>query len=110
MTTSDIQLLKRTTCPHCWHGFPPEDVLWVSAHSDLMGDPPLGPEHQQCFRPTRFGLEGNARDSHGVPCTALACPNCHLPIPRGLVGDGALLPRLDPRRAGAAASRTCWPR
>jgi hypothetical protein len=85
MTTSEIQLLKRTTCPHCWHGFPPEDVLWVSAHSDLMGDPRLGPEKQQCFLPTRFGLEGNARDSHGVSCSALACPNCHLSVPRGLL-------------------------
>jgi hypothetical protein len=81
----DIQLLKRTTCPHCWHGFPPEDVLWVSSHTDLLGDPRLGPEKQQCFLPTRFGLDGNARDSHGVTCTNLACPNCHLSIPRGLL-------------------------
>ena len=27
MSDSDGQLLRRTTCPHCWHSFPPEDVL-----------------------------------------------------------------------------------
>src|SRR5262249_2888946 len=78
-------LLRRTTCPHCWHSFAPEAVLWVSSHSDLLGDPRLGPEQQQRFLPTRFDVAGNALDSHGLPCTALACPNCHLPVPRGLL-------------------------
>jgi hypothetical protein len=85
MTTWDSPLLRRATCPHCWHNFAPENVLWVSGHSDLLGDPRLGAEHQQRFLPTRFNLEGNALDSHGVTCMGLACPNCHLSVPRGLL-------------------------
>jgi hypothetical protein len=85
MTTPGTLLLRRTTCPHCWASFPPEDVLWVSAHSDLLGDPRLGPEKPQRFLPTRFNLDGNALDARGVPCTLLACPRCHLTLPRGLL-------------------------
>ncbi|HEY7157824.1 MAG TPA: hypothetical protein VH575_27955 [Gemmataceae bacterium] len=81
----DNPLLLRTTCPHCWHSFSPENVLWVSTHSDLLGDPRLGPEQQQRFLPTRFNLNGNALDAHGVPCMSLACPHCHLVVPRGLL-------------------------
>jgi hypothetical protein len=78
-------LLRRTTCPHCWETFPPEEVLWVSAHSDLHGDPRLGPDRPQRFLPTRFDLDGNALDARDARCTVLACPRCHLPIPRGLL-------------------------
>lgn len=85
MASSGTPLLRRTTCPHCWGNFPPEDVLWVSAHSDLLGDPRLGSEQPQRFLPTRFGLDGNALDARGMPCTVLACPKCHLPVPRGLL-------------------------
>src|SRR5262249_32612735 len=80
-----IHLLKRTVCPHCWHGFAPEDVLWVSAHADLRGDERLGPEQQKRFPPTRFNLDGNALDERGMLCQYVACPKCHLTIPRGLL-------------------------
>ncbi len=59
--------------------------MWVSTHTDLLGDPRLGPEQQQRFLPTRFNLDGNALDAHGVPCMSLACPNCHLGVPRSLL-------------------------
>jgi hypothetical protein len=85
MSTRSLQLLRRTVCPHCWAGFAPEEVLWVSAHADLLGDPRLGPEQQQRFLPTRFTVEGNAVDAKGFACQALACPKCHLGVPRGLL-------------------------
>jgi hypothetical protein len=65
--------------------FAPEDVLWISAHSDLLGDSRLGPEQQQRFLPTRFNLQGQAVDSRGFVCQGLACPKCHLPVPRALL-------------------------
>ena len=82
---SGIRLLVRVTCPHCWHGFPPEKALWIAQHPDLTGDPRMGPDQPLRFLPTRFNIEGSAIDSRGFACHALACPNCHLPIPRPLL-------------------------
>jgi hypothetical protein len=79
---SSPRLLSRITCPHCWGAFAPEQVLWISEHSDQLGDPLLGLEQQQRFLPSRFNLEGNALDSKGMACRSLACPYCHLSIPR----------------------------
>lgn len=83
--TQAVELLPQTICPHCWVSFPPEDVLWISEHADLIGDPKLGAEQQQRFLPTRFTIEGNALDARELVCQALACPRCHLPIPRVLL-------------------------
>jgi len=80
-----MPLVARVTCPHCWHRFPPEEVNWVSAHSDLVGDPLLGSDIQQRFLPTRFDADGLAIDVKGVACQQLACPNCHLIVPRAVV-------------------------
>jgi hypothetical protein len=77
---SDFQ--SRITCPHCWEPFKPEDILWVSEHADLLGDPRLGADFQQRFLPTRFSVAGDALDAKGFPCRTLACPRCHLAIPR----------------------------
>jgi len=85
MSSAPIRLLRRTTCPHCWCSFAPEEVLWVSSHTDLLGDPLLGPEQLQRFLPTRFDAEGNALDAQGFPCHLLACPRCHLSVPRALL-------------------------
>jgi hypothetical protein len=60
-------------------------VLWVSAHSDLLGDPRLGPEQLQRFLPSRFNVDGHAIDAKGFPCHSLACPKCHLVIPSALL-------------------------
>jgi hypothetical protein len=78
-------LLTRITCPHCWEQFAPEKLLWVSEHTDLLGDHRLGPEQQQRFVPTRFTINGEAIDAKGFPCHQLACPNCHLTVPRSLL-------------------------
>jgi len=80
-----LGLLGQVTCPHCWHRFSPADILWVAQHSDLMGDPVLGPEKPRRFLPTRFTAEGQAIDGRGSVCQVLACPRCHLAIPRSIV-------------------------
>jgi hypothetical protein len=80
-----IKLLSQVTCPHCWEWFAPEQVLWISEHVDLLGDPLLGPERQQRFLPSRFTIDGDAIDSRGMVCRTLACPRCHLPIPRAML-------------------------
>jgi hypothetical protein len=51
----------------------------------LLGDPRLGPEQQQRFLPTRFNADGNALDAKGFACNVLACPRCHLTVPRVLL-------------------------
>ncbi len=79
-----IALVKRVTCPHCWHEFRPEQVLWVAQHEDLMGDSVLREEALR-FLPTRFTLDGQAIDARGMACNALACPACHLVLPRVLL-------------------------
>jgi hypothetical protein len=80
-----LKLLPQVTCPHCWERFAPEQVLWVSEHVDLLGDPLLGPESQQRFLPSRYTLEGDAIDAKGMTCRTTACPHCHLPIPRAML-------------------------
>src|SRR5437763_742231 len=79
-----IPLRNRVTCPHCWHVFAPENALWVAQHPDLVGDPRLGADQPQRFLPTRFTVEGAALDSRGFACHGLACPHCHLSVPRAM--------------------------
>ncbi len=71
-------------CPHCWQTFRPEQILWVAQHEDLMGDSLLKEEPLR-FLPTLFTLEGQAIDARGMTCTQVACPACHLVIPRVLI-------------------------
>jgi hypothetical protein len=82
---SALTLLKRTTCPHCWKQFAPEDSLWISTHPDLRGDPRLGLDALRRFLPSRFTVAGQAIDSRGQACHDLACPHCHLPVPRAFL-------------------------
>jgi hypothetical protein len=79
-----LPLVKRVTCPHCWHEFRPEQILWVAQHEDLMGDNVLKEEPLR-FLPTRFTLDGQAIDARGMVCHSLACPACHLVLPRVLL-------------------------
>jgi hypothetical protein len=78
-------LVARITCPHCWYLFTPDKTLWVSQHSDLMGDPLLGPEKPRRFLPVRFTIDGRALDARGAVCQSLACPQCHLILPRSVL-------------------------
>ncbi len=83
--STPLKLLPQVTCPHCWERFSPQEVLWVSEHVDLLGDTFLGPEHQQRFLPSRYTLQGDAIDAKGMTCRGLACPRCHLPVPRAMM-------------------------
>ncbi len=78
-------VLPRVTCPHCWEQCAPEDLLWVSEHAELYGDERLGTDQPRRFLPTRFNLDGLALDARGLACHQLACPNCHLLVPRALL-------------------------
>lgn len=77
-----VSLRPKVTCPHCWTVFSSEDVRWVSTHPDLLGDPLLGDEAASRFLPTLFTSQGNAIDVRGSVCQDIACPECHLSIPR----------------------------
>ena len=84
-TSSQSQLLNQISCPHCWSTFAPEQVLWIAEHASLLGDARLGPEQPRRFLPSRFNVVGDALDAAGQPCRNLACPGCHLAIPRAVI-------------------------
>ncbi len=84
-SSKQTRSLNRITCPHCWEKFRLENLLWVAEHADLLGDPMLGDEDPQRFLPTRFTVDGDALDARGFPCHTLACPKCHLTVPRPLI-------------------------
>jgi hypothetical protein len=77
-----IALLNRITCPHCWEGSLPEELLRIACHENLQGDLKLGPDYQRRFLPSRFSVRGDALDAFSLPCPELACPHCHLRLPR----------------------------
>jgi len=83
--TYSLRLQARVNCPHCWHTFAPEDTVWVSRHPDLLGDLRLGGEQQLRFLPTRYTVDGDAIDSEGFTCNSIACPKCHLNLPRAML-------------------------
>lgn len=95
-----IRLRTRILCPHCWENFAPEDTLWVSVHPELHNDPRLGGDHNQRFLPTRFNADSNAIDIRGMACQEIACPRCHLTIPRALL-------ELPPVFASIAGTPSC---
>ncbi len=78
-------LRSKAVCPHCWHSFAVYDVLYIASHPDMLGDPRLGSEHPPRFLPTRFTPDCAALDVKGMPCRRLACPQCHLEIPRAVI-------------------------
>lgn len=80
-----ISLRPEITCVNCWWRFPPEDVLWVSEHQDLLGDPVVGESAPLRFLPSRFDSRGNAIDLRGMTARDIACPRCHLTLPRALL-------------------------
>jgi hypothetical protein len=55
-----------------------------------MGDPVLGKEQHLRFLPSRFTVEGQAIDARGLACHGLACPRCHLPLPRAMIDQTPL--------------------
>jgi hypothetical protein len=86
-TSPGIDLVPEVRCPNCWHGFPPEAALFISGHTDLGGDPRLPGNRKELrrFLPTRFRPDCAAVDVMGSNCRDLACPHCHLLVPRVLL-------------------------
>jgi|694.fasta_scaffold54651_2 hypothetical protein len=79
---SKMRLLGRVTCPHCWNQYAPENSLWISSdHDSLRDDTKIRGEPRR-FPAERFHVSGDAIDARGERCAALACPNCHLVVPR----------------------------
>ena len=76
-----LRIKTRLSCPHCWQEFPADRLLFISESPELPPDSKLPSEHLR-FLPQRFNLAGAALDPHNTPCEKLACPECHLPIPR----------------------------
>ena len=72
-------------CPYCRTVSDLEDVLSVSVSLGLMGDPVLGESEQVRFLPSQFTGNGLAIDSEGGVCTEIACPRCHMSLPRSLL-------------------------
>ena len=75
------RIKPKLSCPHCWKEFRTTQLLFISESPDLPADPKL-PSDRLRFLPQRFNLAGAALDPHNVPCEKMACPECHLPIPR----------------------------
>ena len=72
-------------CPYCRAVSDIGDVLSVSVSSSLLGDAVLGDSEQKRFLPSHFTSNGLAIDSEGGICTEIACPRCHMALPRALL-------------------------
>lgn len=82
---AQAELGESFMCPYCRTVSDLADVLSVSTSPALLGDPVLG-EGEQCrFLPSQFTGNGLALDSEGGVCTEIACPRCHMALPRMLL-------------------------
>ena len=60
--------------------------MWISESKESLSEPFLADVDEKLrFLPSRFSIGGLALDEHGVQCHDLACPACHLLIPRDLL-------------------------
>lgn len=84
-TQTALPLRKAIRCINCWARFQPEEVLWISDGRENFGDPLLGPEFGPRFSTLRFSVEGDGIDGFDARCPDMACPRCHLSIPRDLL-------------------------
>lgn len=82
---SAVGLVREVICPNCWDPFKPERALFVAQHPDLYGDRLLGDQVRTRFLPSRFHPDGRAIDPLGGLCHEMACPRCHLEVPRNLL-------------------------
>lgn len=98
---------ERIFCPHCWKESLPEDLLYLARHSALLGDDVAGPDEPKRFRPLRFTPEGHALDARGTPCHELACPKCHLLLPRAMIDTRPLVVSIV--GSPQSESPTSWP-
>ena len=82
---AQAELGESFMCPYCRTVSLLEDVLSVSTSPSLLGDPVLGEGEQRRFLPSQFTGNGLAIDSEGGVCTEIACPRCHMALPRMLL-------------------------
>ena len=87
-------------CPYCRTVADIGDVLSVSVSPSLVGDPVLGDAEQRRFLPSHFTEAGLALDEAGGVCTEIACPRCHMSLPRALLD----MPQIVMSIIGAAGS------
>ena len=82
---AQAELGESFMCPYCRTVSDLADVLSVSTSPSLLGDPVLGEGEQRRFLPSQFTGNGLALDSEGGVCTEIACPRCHMALPRMLL-------------------------
>jgi hypothetical protein len=82
---SGAKLRKSVACPNCWREFSPAQVRFISESPKLVGDPVMGTQEQLRFRAMRFDVSGNALDPHDMRCSRIACPTCHIEMPRAML-------------------------
>lgn len=82
---AQAELGESFMCPYCRTVSDLSDVLSVSTSPALLGDPVLGEGEQRRFLPSQFTGNGLALDSEGGVCTEIACPRCHMALPRMLL-------------------------
>ncbi len=80
-----VNYTENIVCPHCWHHFTYDKILYISKHQDLAGDLILGGRQQKRFLPESFNRNGLAIDEKGMACDEMACPRCHLKIPDTII-------------------------
>jgi len=73
------------TCPVCWLHFDKGDVMHVAVHEALKGDPIMGEDAMQRFKPRSFNDRGQALDGMGLACSDIACPHCRRKLPPGFL-------------------------
>ncbi len=79
------RLVEKLVCPNCWFSFPPEDVLFIAKHPELIGDSIAGENELMRFLPNRFTVNGEAIDPKGFPSSEIACPKCHLQVAEAML-------------------------
>lgn len=84
-TQITVPLRKKVQCVNCWASFSPVDAVWISESHEHFGDRLLGSDEPSRFRTLRFSPEGDGIDSYGARCPDVACPHCHLSVPRDLL-------------------------
>ena len=73
------------TCPACWLRFDRGDVMHISVHEGLKGDPVLGEDAMLRFLATNFNNRSQALDAMGIPTSDMACPHCRGKLPPGFL-------------------------
>ena len=70
-------------CPYCWESFEAKDFMYIATDAELKRDPHLGDGHYLRFKPTKYS-GGKALDPNGSVASEIACPHCHLSLPRNI--------------------------